>query len=57
MGAVGDRKDKLINKACAHWALQPPALTNWNKWNKVKEAPSGPLSDMKERPLVAAPNG
>jgi hypothetical protein len=30
----GDRKDKLLNKACALNALQPPPLSNWNKWNK-----------------------
>ena len=30
----GDRKDKLLNKACALYTLQPPPLSNWNKRNK-----------------------
>src|SRR5271156_2292459 len=30
----GDRKDKLLNKACALNALQPPPLANWNKRNR-----------------------
>ena len=30
----GDRKDKLLNKACALNALQPPPLSNWNKRNR-----------------------
>ena len=30
----GDRKDELLNKACVLYALQPPLLSNWNKWNK-----------------------
>jgi len=31
----GDRKDKLLNKACALYALQLPAPANWNKRNKA----------------------
>src|SRR5215471_15950721 len=30
----GDRKEKQVNKACALSVLQPPLLSNWNKWNK-----------------------
>jgi len=33
--ACGSRKDKLLNKACAFYALQLPLLSNWYKQNKV----------------------
>jgi hypothetical protein len=36
----GDRKDKLLNKACVLNALQPPPLANWNKRNKRQAQPS-----------------
>jgi hypothetical protein len=29
-----ERKDKVLNKACALYALQPIILFNWNKWNR-----------------------
>ncbi len=28
-------EDKLLNKACALYALQPPLPSNWNKRNKA----------------------
>jgi hypothetical protein len=31
----GDRKDKLINKACVLYALQPPQVSNRNKRNSA----------------------
>jgi hypothetical protein len=34
----GDRNDKLLNKACALYALQPPLLANRNKQNKLSTA-------------------
>jgi hypothetical protein len=33
----GDRKDKLLDKACALNALQLPLLSNWNKRNRNRE--------------------
>jgi hypothetical protein len=33
----GDRKDKLLNKACALNALQPLPLSNWNKRNRHQD--------------------
>ena len=35
----GDRKDKLLNKACALNALHPPPLFNWNKRNRRRVNP------------------
>ena len=29
-----ERKDKVLNKACALYALQPIILFNWNKWTR-----------------------
>jgi hypothetical protein len=36
----GDRKDKLLNKACALNALQPLPLSNWNKRNRRQAEPA-----------------
>ena len=33
----GDRNDKHLNKVCALNTLQPPALANWNKRNKMTD--------------------
>src|SRR6476620_593074 len=34
----GDRKDELLNKVCALYALQPPLLSNWNKRNMLSRS-------------------
>ncbi len=40
----GDRKNYLINKTCALYALRPPLLSNWNKWNTAcQRSPAGGL--------------
>ena len=36
----GDRKDKLLNKACALNVLQPLPLSNWNKRNRRRAEPA-----------------
>ena len=33
----GDRNDKYLNRVCALNTLQPPALANWNKRNKMTD--------------------
>ncbi len=36
----GDRKDKLLNKAWALYALQLPLPSNWNKRNRRQAEPA-----------------
>jgi hypothetical protein len=37
----GDRKDKLLNKACALYALQLLPLSKWNKRNNQSGTATG----------------
>ena len=54
----GDRKDKLLNKACALNALQSLPLSNWNKRNRRQEEPAlgAPHSTPQLRPLLLTTN-
>jgi hypothetical protein len=54
----GDRKEKQVNKACALSVLQPPLLSNWNKWNTASARPPWAHSTRLQRlsPLLLTTN-
>jgi hypothetical protein len=42
-GSTIDRMNELLNKARVLYALQPPPLYNWNKWNMASPEPGPTL--------------